>query len=256
MRYYFEMNSPFMPNLPVDQILAAYERAPGNELESGKLSSPESSAALAANTFGFFLNRPRDLPPIPGTEACGWPADKVALEYCARFPWSGGTHPWLDAYIETSTHIIGVESKRYEPYRSSKTGEFSEAYWRPVWGDQMGLFERVRNLIRDKEIQFNRLDAAQLVKHAFGLRTEGQRQGKKPALVYLYAEPDNWPDGRPVTTEIKAEHSAEAHMFAEQVTGAEVSFINCSYQALLESWNNSKTEVVRHRKAIIEVFGP
>jgi len=30
--------------------------APGNEIESGKFASPESSAALVANAFGLFLD--------------------------------------------------------------------------------------------------------------------------------------------------------------------------------------------------------
>jgi hypothetical protein len=45
---------------------------------------------------------------------------REGLEYCARFPWSGGRHPWLDALAETPETIIGVESKRFEPYRDIK----------------------------------------------------------------------------------------------------------------------------------------
>ena len=105
----------FLPYFPIEDIREAYANAPGNELESEKLSSPESSAALVANTFGYFLNRPGDFPTIPGLEDAVWPPHCVALEECARFPWSGGHHPWLDAMLETSTYLIGVESKRYEP---------------------------------------------------------------------------------------------------------------------------------------------
>ncbi len=60
------MKAPLFDYLPVDRILDAFAKAPGNEIDSEKLSSPESSAALAANTFGLFLGRPHDLPPIPG----------------------------------------------------------------------------------------------------------------------------------------------------------------------------------------------
>ncbi len=127
------MKSPFLPYLPIEKIYKAFAKAAGNELDSGKISSPESSAALAANTFGLFLDRPSELPAIPGTESFGWPANIVDIEYCARFPWSGGRHPWLDAFVETSTHILGIESKRYEPFRSKQEGKLSQAYWRPVW---------------------------------------------------------------------------------------------------------------------------
>jgi len=49
------MTDALFDYLPKDAILAAFARSPGNELASGKLESPESSAALAANTFGLFL---------------------------------------------------------------------------------------------------------------------------------------------------------------------------------------------------------
>ncbi len=56
------MTDDLFPYLPKDEIIAAFERSPGNEIRSGKFSSEKSSAALAANTFGLFINRPRDLP--------------------------------------------------------------------------------------------------------------------------------------------------------------------------------------------------
>jgi hypothetical protein len=53
----------------------------GNEVESGKLASPESSAALSVNTFGWFIERPGVLPPFPGVDA-GYPATLLDVEYC------------------------------------------------------------------------------------------------------------------------------------------------------------------------------
>ena len=113
--------------------------AAGNEIALGKFDHPESSAALAVNTMGYFLIRAADLPPIPGLDDAGWPARSVMLEANVRFPWKGGRHPWLDALVTTRRALIGIESKRYEPFRREygpKT-RFSDAYWRPVWGDQM-----------------------------------------------------------------------------------------------------------------------
>ena len=57
--------SKFLPGVPEDRILSLLASAGGNELESGKLDSPESSAALAVNAFGWFLDRPANLPPFP-----------------------------------------------------------------------------------------------------------------------------------------------------------------------------------------------
>ena len=42
-----------------------------------------------------------------------------------RFSWSGGLHPWLDVGIQTAERLIGIESKRYEPFRDHKTATFS-----------------------------------------------------------------------------------------------------------------------------------
>lgn len=244
--------------LPADKIRAAFERSPGNEFGSGKFQSPESSAALAANTFGYFLDCPGDLPPIPGTEADGWPAKTVSIEECAAFPWRpAGRHPWLDAFVETKTHIIGIESKRYEPFRSKKAGAFSEAYWRDVWGGNMAPFERVRDGLRDGSLNFQRLDAVQLVKHAFGLRTEAERRGKSPVLVYLHAEPETWPDGRPLNAEHVIIHRDEAQRLADLVAGAEVSFCVCDYHELLSALDESDLEAVRsHAENVRKVFTP
>ena len=143
----------FLPGIPVDHVIQRLRTAGGKEIESGKLASPQSSAALAVNTFGWFLQRPMMLPPIPGLSKIGAPT-KVEVEYCARFPWTGGRHPWLDAIVLTDTHLLGVESKRYEPYRDRKRVSFSEAYDRPVWGDGMGPFERMRDRLRSGETRF------------------------------------------------------------------------------------------------------
>jgi hypothetical protein len=113
----------FLPGLPVEVIRAAYLNAPGNEIESGKFVSPESSAALVANAFGLFLTDPASLPAIPGTLDCGWPATSIALESIVRFPWTGGRHPCLDVLIATKDALIGIESKRYEPFRTKAEAE-------------------------------------------------------------------------------------------------------------------------------------
>ena len=92
--------------------------------------SSESPAAPAANTFGAFLLRPADLPPLPGAEARDWPASALRLKVLLRFAWSGGRHPCVDAVIQTGAVLIGIESKRYEPFRT-KSGAvaLSDAYW-------------------------------------------------------------------------------------------------------------------------------
>ncbi len=99
------------------------------------------------------------------------------------------------------------------------------------------------------------------VKHAFGLRTavhrDGERFGKRPVLYYLYAEPKQWSNGRPIPeTGIKG-HRAEIEQFADIVGGSEVSFCSCSYSDLLASWNaHTNADVHAHATAVEERFAP
>jgi hypothetical protein len=249
-----------LPGLPVDLIWQRYAAAPGNELESGKFASPESSAALAANAFGYFLDKPERLPPLPGLASVNWPAVSVQIEEEIRFPWNGGRHPWLDAVIETSTALIGVESKRYEPFRTKGKVSLSDAYWRPVWGDEMARYSNVRDGLKNGKVSFNRLDATQLVKHAYGLRSAvhrtGDREGKRPMLVYLYAEPSSWPDGKVVPPDAVETHRHDIERFAAMVKGDEVAFLAISYRELLKSWRDSSmTDVRDHADAIDSHFG-
>jgi hypothetical protein len=63
------MTSPvFLPGVPAAHVLERLGKAGGKEVESGKLASPESSAALAVNTFGWFNPRPADILSRP---SCG-----------------------------------------------------------------------------------------------------------------------------------------------------------------------------------------
>src|SRR5262245_18051462 len=117
----------FLEGVPEKYVLKRLAKAGGNEVKSGKLVSDESSAALAVDTFGWFIEQPELLPPLPGMRSAE-KASLVDVEYCARFPWRGGRHPWLDAVVETATQLIGIESKRFEPYRDEKTVSFSDAY--------------------------------------------------------------------------------------------------------------------------------
>ena len=165
------MHDRFLPRVPRKQIEDIYNTTPGKEIASGKFDSPESSAALTANTFGFFLNQRGDLPPLPGCEDVEWPPSSLALEKKVSLPWRGGTHPVLDVLIPTSSSLIGIESKRFEPFRDKPEAHFSDAYWRDVWGDCMSGYQGIRDALRDNGSLYVSLKADQLVKHALGLLT-------------------------------------------------------------------------------------
>lgn len=245
------MTGLFLPGVAEQHVLHRLALAGGNEVGSGKLASPESSAALAVNTFGWFIDRPQLLPPFKGADS-STPVH-VDVEYCARFPWNGGRHPWLDAAVETATSLIGIESKRFEPFRDAKKVSLSAAYDRPVWGERMGAFEALRDRLRDGRERFDHLDATQLVKHAFGLVSDARRKDKLPCLVYLYAEPAERA-GRMIDAKNFALHRGEIDRFAEAIAGSEVAFVAVSYREWLATWRGP--EVEEHARNIIDYFAP
>lgn len=256
-------NKRWLPGVPGDEITTILNRAPGNEIATGKFDSPESSAALAANTFGFFLNRPNQLPPLWSCEKTTWPAESVQLERTLPFPWRGGRHPVLDVFIATPSELIGIESKRFEPFRTKSKATFSKAYWRPVWGESMQGYERIRDILLDYPEHFRHLDAAQLVKHAFGMRTQVNRESSEfnsltPILYYLYAEPNLWPrSSEPVDSADKDRHRQEIADFADTVAGDEVAFVSCSYRNLLDGWRMSGSADIRdHANSVVQRFAP
>ncbi len=256
------MSGRFLPGVPGEELESILNAAPGNEIATGKFESPESSAALAVNAFGFFLHRASDLPPLPGCEGEIWPACSLLIETGLRFPWRGGRHPVLDCLVETPSALIGIESKRFEPYRSRRSSSLSDAYWRPVWGDQMDGYERVRDGLRDHPGRFAHLDAAQLFKHAFALRSEVHRRERRrplrPILFYLYAEPEVWPaNGTAVDERAITRHRNEIETFGAAVVNDEVRFVSCSWRCLLSAWARlSSSRICTHAKAVTARFFP
>jgi hypothetical protein len=251
----------FLLGVPASFVRTAYLSAPGNEIASGKFASPESSARLVANAFGLFYEHPAALPALPGTQACGWPAESVKPEAIVRFPWRGGRHPCLDVLVVTADALIGVESKRYEPFRNKNAGEISAAFSSSVWGGKMAGYECCRDEIRDSGGgRFARLDVAQLVKHAFALRTAvhnvAKWVGKRPILYYLYAEPERWPGEKgALPLEDRVQHRAEIAAFSEMVPDDEVSLLSCSYSELLTGWSAQKDPMIRaHAAAVARHF--
>ena len=244
-----------LPGLPMDLIRSAYAKSPGHESvddASGKFASPASSAALVANGFGMFLERPETLPDLPGLVGSG-PYSAVKLEAQMRFPWAGGLHPWLDVGLCSQTHLIGIESKRFEPYRPHKTAGFSPAYDRLVWGDGMDRITSLRKAMIAGVERFEVLDAVQLIKHAYGIATQSAKAGRAGTLLYLFAEPATWPNHLPLSEDIKAQHRAEIGRLANWVAGDRVGFRSLRWEDLLEHWTAIPT-ISEHAKAIRAKF--
>jgi hypothetical protein len=243
----------FLPGVPGDAVIAALGRAPGGELASGKFDSPESSAALVANAFGWFLNRPRSMLPLPGVPM-GLP-ETVEMEAELRFPWSGGRHPWLDVAITTPTTLVGVESKRYEPFRPGKANSFSEAFDSRDWGAGMARYAAMRKALTEGRQSYRCLDAVELVKDAYALRTHSLKRGVGAVLVYLHAAPATWANGKPVSHDAIARHQAEIADFSRAVKGDDVTFVAVRWADVLADWAKMPA-LGDHVRAITQRFGP
>jgi hypothetical protein len=178
----------------------------------------------------------------------------VEIEAELRFPWTGGRHPWLDAAVTTATTLVGVESKRYEPFRPGKTSTFSEAYDSRDWPG-MERFTALRRALAEGRQLYRCLDAVQLVKHAYALRTQGLKRARGAVLVYLHAAPAAWASGKPVSAEAIARHQAEIADFARAVQGDAVTFVSLRWSDLLADWKKVPA-LNAHASAISARFGP
>jgi hypothetical protein len=119
----------------------------------------------------------------------------------------------------------------------------------------------VRDGISRGTFEFSHLDGAQLVKHAYGLRTavsgDGPYRGRRAVLVYVYAEPQSWADGRTVASVQIRRHRDEVSSFEELVEGDDVTFRALSYSALIDTWRHTgDLQLAEHAEAIAAMFGP
>lgn len=240
-----------LDGVPADYLFEKFNSAAGNEIQGGKIFSPRSSSALCMNAFGWFIERPEEFPAVKGLENLDWPALSVDIECQLRFPWRGGRSPWLDAVIETEHYLIGVESKRFEPFRKSTPSSMSKTYWEDYWGGNMSGYQSERDKFRDKPKHYKHLSSRQLVAHSLGLKTQANKKNKKPVLLYIHCDKvvEN-----PVLVSAKAveKHHAEIAEFATSVSGDEVSFESLTYRELLSAFTGGG--LVTHSENLDKVY--
>lgn len=237
----------FLPGVPAEAVLAALGRLPGSDLDR-----PDSSSALVANTFGWFLDRPRQLLPFPGVPM-GLP-ETVELGAELQLPMRGVRHPKVDALVTTPTTLVGIASKRYQPFRPAKAVSFTEPFDARDWGRGMARFGAMRNALVEGRQTCQHLDAVTLVKQAYGLRTQSLKRARGAVLVYLHAEPQTWASGKPVDTKAIARHRTEVASFARAVKGDDVTFVALTWAELLAQWAKTPA-LVAHTAAVRGWFG-
>lgn len=110
----------------------------------------------------------------------------------------------------------------------------------------------MRDSLRRNPLFYRHLDAAQLVKHAFGLATEAKRVNRSPVLLYLYAEPPSVPSSACL------EHRGEIETFSAAVRGARVHFAATSWSDWLARFvvAGAHAAVTAHAEALRLKFQP
>ena len=188
----------------------------GNELQT-KFRAIHSSSGLAVNCFAPFRSQIAALSLKPGEAFNG-------LQFERKCPTGlrGGRSPNLDVLLSGPAGIVGIESKLSE-YLGRHSAKFSPAYEQQIRDDrrESGYFREMVRLMAEPG-SYVLLDAAQLIKHAFGLAHTFK--DRPTSLLYLYWEPAN-PEDSPAF----AAHRAEISEFAERVAGATPSFSAMSY---------------------------
>jgi restriction endonuclease-like protein len=205
-----------LTGFPVDGIEREFRKGAGKELDE-KMCAAYSSAALVVNTFGPWYT-------VPASLRLDGVTQFSSLHFEETFPiWPNRTPPHLDLLADGEMPVV-VESKCTEwmtvkhPVFSSSYDSLSVSHGHSVW------FEQMRQL-RKESGRYQFLDAAQLIKHAFGLMSKYGTQAVR--LVYVYWEPRNeinWPECK--------QHRAEADDLAAKVNGSSVRLICMSYRDL------------------------
>ena len=223
--YVREFTENLLPTVRLADFEADLRAGDGNELE-GKFKAVHSSSALAVNVFAPFRARGSELI-LPGSGSI------TGLEFERKCPHGvSGRAPNLDVLLTGPNGVNGVESKLTEPL-SRHRAVFSPRYREKIQDERReSAWFREMLCLEEDPGRYAWLDAAQLVKHAYGLAhtfPDGP-----VTLLYLYWEP-RYAERFPLFVE----HRREVDAFSGRVAGARPSFRAMSYPELWRSWSNA-----------------
>lgn len=210
----------------------------GQEL-AGKFRAVHSSAALAINCFAPLRANAHsfDLGERRGLNING---------FKRRFPTglARAQAPHLDVVASGHGEVVAIESKCLE-YLTPKRVRFSERYSTDIIDERCDSpwFAEMLRLVALSGPSYRFLDAAQLIKHAFGL----MRAAAEPTtLFYLYWEPMD-ADLSPLFEH----HRAEIAAFADRVAGSSLKFASMSYPELWAAWDETGDPFLRGHVAAL-----
>ncbi|MFZ1662875.1 MAG: hypothetical protein WAT77_13030 [Paracoccaceae bacterium] len=216
------------PHVEVSDFEADLTAGDGNELAT-KFRAVHSSSALAVNCFAPFRRRIEEL-----VMPFGGPFHELQFERKCPTGLRGGKSPNLDVLLSGPNGVIGIESKLTE-YLGKHRANFSPAYAAQIRDErrEQGYFLEMLRLVEEPD-SYVWLDAAQLIKHAFGLAHTFR--DRKVTLLYLFWEPTD-----PTCHRAFGEHRDEIARFAQRVAGSTPAFLAMSYAQLWSGWRPNQT---------------
>ena len=229
--YAANFRDTLLPQVSPEDFEADLASGDGNELET-KFRAAHSSSGLAVNCFAPFRRRIAEL-----AMPMGAGFEDLRFERKCPTGLRGGRAPNLDVVLSGAGGVVGIESKLTE-HLSAHEAEFSPAYEEQIRDSRrdQGYFREMLRL-RDNPDHYTWLDAAQLIKHAFGLaRTFTERP---VTLLYLFWEPVN-PDAGPEF----AAHREEIEEFKARMAGSSPAFEAMSYPELWQFWRDKASTPV------------
>lgn len=238
--YVADWHSNLLPGIDAALIERDLSAGKGSELRS-KFLAAHSSSALAVNVFGPFRSGV-DAFPVPGLGNLKFL--QFEKTFSAGVP--GRTPPHLDASAIGPGGIVAIESKCLE-YLTPKAAKFAPAYDDLDNCRATPWFAEMQRL-RERPADYEALDAAQLIKHAFGLITSA---GPRSTLLYLYWEPSDADRHR-----LCRQHREEIEKFAGRVAGGGPAFCAMSYPDLWAAWSETQLAKLRdHAQRLFLRYG-
>jgi hypothetical protein len=208
----------------------SFREGSGKELE-GKMRALHSSSAIAVNVFEYWnkLNDPATI-----AEACGLckkgsdAAVKIVFEEKYAVDKRFSTPPNIDVVIHckdgSRIQRYGIECKFTEAYQNRGHGGMAAKYFEEsinLWSDIPNL-EKLAVSIQPDDNRFAYLHAAQLIKHALGLKRHCGKRGFR--LLYLWYDALGEPG---------YQHRAEVQEFAAIAKADGILFHSMTYQELI-----------------------
>ncbi len=217
-----------------------FKQADGSELTDGKypakIKALHSSSALAYNVFEYWRKREK----TSLNKALGIQNEINTLQL-EKVLSTGISKPNIDVFLSLNNGTsISIESKFCEWMDSKKDKSFKERYFSENnkqltrWSDA-GLLncQKMANQIQAGRLNFIRLDATQLLKHALGIAKSLDNDSE---LLYLYYDLEDQ------NSRIGNNHRDEIKIFTDLIEG-ELKFRTMSYQKLFRELKKSDSEI-------------